>query len=161
MRSVNGGQIWDWKPLLSPKQNISAYVRWLKMAYINLNSNAWLVLVCDVQLDHARGIPLVPHLEPDKCFAAVVLIQSSTGTTGKWLMLWDGCLLLILALKMCSVCHQFSLWWIWVSGHLCFTIVCFPWPLFSAYVLQTQPLFTWKDIIEQKSSKNSFTEERT
>lgn len=66
-----------------PKTKYFSICQLVKNGLYKFNSNAWLVLVCDVQLDHARGIPLVPHLEPDKCFAAVVLIQSSTGTTGK------------------------------------------------------------------------------
>lgn len=91
-----------------------------------------------MHVGHARGVPFATHLEPSKCFAALVLIQSSTEITGKWLMLRGGYLLLIPAFKMYTVCHHFSLWWTCVSGCFCFTVVwCLLWTLFPAHVLQS------------------------
>lgn len=144
--------MWDWN--LSAKQQPSAYITCLKWLMCSFKCTAthsmWR------SLGHARGIPFATHLEPCKCFAALVLIQSGTEITGNWLMLRGGYLLLIPAFKMYTVCHRFH-----CGEYVCLATfvsqlsdVCHG--LFFQLMCCSHSLFTWKEVIRQKSLQNQF-----
>lgn len=150
--SLRSEQWWiDKKPLFFPKQQPPACIMWLKWFTWSFSCmathNTW-VMPGEYFLQHTWG--------PEKCFAALVLIQSSAEITGKWLMLRGGYLMLIPAFKVHPVCHHFSLWWTCVSGCFCFRLsdVCCGLP--SQLMGCNHLLSTWKNVIRQKSPQNQF-----